>query len=202
MSCANHLVVFARYPRLGTGKKRLARDIGPVQALRFQRVMLAHTLRRVGRDRRWVTWLAVTPGRSGPWPGGIRVMPQGEGDLGRRMARVARTLPPGPVVIIGSDIPGVTSRGVALAFSALGRSDAVFGPAPDGGYWLAGLRRRPHFIDPFRDVRWSSEYALADTMANLAGRKTTLVERLGDVDDGASLSRHPCWEVYHARRRP
>jgi hypothetical protein len=67
MRFAQHLIVFTRKPRLGAGKRRLARDIGPVAALRFQYVMLSLMLRRLGRDRRWTTWLAVTPDRSGPW---------------------------------------------------------------------------------------------------------------------------------------
>src|SRR4051812_23795768 len=38
---ARHLVLFARAPQLGVGKRRLARDIGAVRALRFERLMLA-----------------------------------------------------------------------------------------------------------------------------------------------------------------
>jgi transposase len=34
--------------------------------------------------------------------------------------------------------------------------DAVFGPAADGGYWAVGFRRRPRFVDPFRDANAST----------------------------------------------
>ncbi len=88
-----HLVIFARLPRFGAGKRRLAAGVGPVRALRFQRVTLALTLLRHGADPRWTTWLAVTPDRSGPWPPGFGVLPQGKGDLGERMARVAKLIP-------------------------------------------------------------------------------------------------------------
>jgi rSAM/selenodomain-associated transferase 1 len=189
MRSARHLVIFARMPRLGQGKRRLARDIGPIAALRFQRAMLARLLRRLGRDGRWTTWLGVTPDRSGPWPRAFPTLPQGRGDLGHRMASVARRLPPGPVVIIGSDIPDITTTDIADAFRALGSKDAVFGPATDGGYWLIGLRRRPRFIDPFANVRWSSEHALADTLANLAENEVAMLRPLSDIDDGASLRR-------------
>jgi rSAM/selenodomain-associated transferase 1 len=188
MTLARHLVIFARYPSLGTGKRRLARDIGATQALRFQRVMLALTLRRLARDARWITWLAVTPDASRPWPSCVATVPQGRGDLGCRMGRVARALPPGPVVIVGCDIPDMTAGHIAKAFHALGRCDAVFGPATDGGYWLVGLRRRPRFVDPFVRVRWSTEYALRDSLANLAGRQVALIDILSDVDDGAAFS--------------
>jgi rSAM/selenodomain-associated transferase 1 len=192
-----HLVIFTRQPRLGSGKRRLARDIGRVAALRFQRAMLSLLLRRLGRDRRWTTWLAVTPDRSGPWPARLPVVPQGPGDVGQRMGRVARMLPRGPVVIIGSDIPGITAGDIAGAFKALGHRDAVFGPATDGGYWLVGLRRRPRMLVPFDDVRWSSEHALKDTLANLAGRSVGLLRPLTDIDDGAAFHRLRHWRALH-----
>ena len=191
-----HLVIFARLPRLGTGKRRLAADIGPVAALRFQRSALSALIRHLGRDPRWTTWLAVTPPRGGPWPAGIRVVAQPEGDLGRRMAGVASMLPPGPVVIVGSDIPDIRARHIVAAFQQLGDHDAVFGPASDGGYWLAGLRRRPRFTDPFRNVRWSCPHTLSDTLANLEGHRTTLMDTLDDIDDGAALRR------FHRRTWP
>src|SRR5690348_8054304 len=53
-----HLVLFVRAPRLGAGKRRLARDIGDVAALRFERAMLDLLVRRLGRDRRWRLRLA------------------------------------------------------------------------------------------------------------------------------------------------
>ena len=190
MALTRHLVIFARYPSLGTGKRRLARDIGATHALRLQRAMLALTLRRLARDPRWQTHIAVTPDNSGPWPPGLSILRQGSGDLGRRMARVAHALAPGPVVIVGCDIPDLTASHVARAFRALGSSDAAFGPASDGGYWLVGLRRRPQFVDPFSGVRWSSEHALTDTLANLTGRRVALIDILADLDDGAALLAH------------
>lgn len=192
---ARHLVIFTRQPRMGTGKKRLAKDVGALEALRFQRLMLAALLRRLGRDPRWITWLAVTPDRSRPWPGPFARLNQGRGDLGRRMAGVVRRLPPGPVVIVGSDIPGITEGDIAAAFHHLGRHDAVFGPATDGGYWLIGLRRCSAFLDPFANVRWSTADALADTMANLRGKGIALLRGLSDVDDGLSLFQNPHWQA-------
>jgi glycosyltransferase A (GT-A) superfamily protein (DUF2064 family) len=174
---------------MGTGKRRLAKDIGELEACRFQRNTLRSTLRSVGGDRRWIPWLAVTPDRSGPWPRGFRIHPQGQGDLGHRMTKVIQRLPPGPVIIIGSDIPGISARMIARAFHRLESSDAVFGPSPDGGYWLIGLRRRPRLIAPFAGVRWSSEHALADTLGNLEGAAVGFVNTLEDVDDGAALRR-------------
>lgn len=192
MALKCHLVVFARLPRLGAGKRRLAKGVGAVEALRFQRTMLGITLRRLSGDGRWITWLAMTPT---PTPRrarqlGGRIIPQGRGSLGDRMAAVARAMPPGPVVIVGSDIPGISAASVAAAFRLLGSRDAVFGPALDGGYWLVGLRRRPRFIAPFNGVRWSSQHALEDTLANLPGYRVGFVQTLEDVDNATALKRH------------
>jgi len=200
MKTDRHLVIFTRYPRLGTGKRRLAVQTGAVEALRFQRVSLANTLQRLGKDDRWTTWLAVTPDHSGPWPRKYRVVPQGKGDLGARLARVARRLPIGPALIIGSDVPSITRELISQGFHLLEGHDAVFGPSTDGGYWAVGLRRRPRTIDPFRDVRWSTQHALSDTLRNLQGCTVASLAPLDDVDDAASLARFPQWSILHGHR--
>lgn len=188
------LVVFAKAPRMGAVKSRLARDVGQVAATAFCRRTTERLLRRLGKDPRWRCLLAVTPDRDAQgrfWPRRFGRLKQGAGDLGAKMERPLRRLPPGPVVIVGTDIPDLDRRHVAAAFRALGRQDAVFGPAADGGYWLVGLKRRPAVPPLFRRVRWSSEHALADTLAGLPeGFRIAFLETLVDVDDGASWSRH------------
>jgi glycosyltransferase A (GT-A) superfamily protein (DUF2064 family) len=103
-------------------------------------------------------------------------------------------------VIVGSDIPELAPRHVAAAFRALGDHDAVIGPAPDGGYWLIGFRRRPRVpAGLFAGVRWSSAHALADTRASLPPRASVaLLGTLEDVDDGASYER---WRARLRTRR-
>lgn len=127
----------------------------------------------------------------GIWPEGIPRIAQGQGDLGHRMGRLFRDLPPGPVVIVGADIPGIGAAQVAAAFAALGRHDAVFGQAEDGGYWLVGLKRRPRVLDIFEGVRWSSEYALADTVKNVRRQSMSvaMLESLPDIDTGADYAK-------------
>ncbi|HEY3779282.1 MAG TPA: DUF2064 domain-containing protein [Rhizomicrobium sp.] len=169
--------------------------------MRFQRATLSRLLRRIGYDSRWLTWLGITPDGSGPWPRGFPILPQGPGDLGHRMACAARRLPPGPVVIVGSDIPDIAVSDIAAAFRLLGSKDAVFGPASDGGYWLVGLRRRPRFIDPFQNVRWSSEHALTDTIANLADKDVAILRELSDIDDGSAWHAHTARTSYQLHRR-
>ncbi len=122
------------------------------------------------------------------WPRGIDRWPQRDGDLGDRMGRIFRSFPPGPVVIIGADIPGISRADIWDAFQALGRADAVFGPAPDGGYWLVGMKRSaPPPRTLFQGVRWSSGHALADSEASIPGLRIAHVATRRDVDQAADL---------------
>ena len=103
-------------------------------------------------------------------------------------------MPPGPVVIIGTDIPYIQRSDVADAFDALGSSDTVVGPATDGGYWLIGMKRTPCLPLAFDHVRWSGPHALADTVNNLRAQSCTVqfLRELEDVDDQASYDR---WRI-------
>lgn len=179
------LCVMVKAPVMGLVKTRLAREIGPVSAVAAYRAMIAQTLRRLGRDGRWRIVLAVTPDAqcaTAAFPAALRRMKQGRGDLGARMQRAFDALrPKGPVVIIGSDIPGIAPRQIARAFAALEAGDAVLGPAPDGGYWAIGLGRRRR-LAPFKAVRWSTPETRKDTLANLRGARVLLVDELIDVD--------------------
>lgn len=179
-------------PRPGRVKTRLGREIGMAPAARWFRGQALGLLRRLD-DPRWRLVLAVSPDaeglRSRVWPRHLARVPQGRGDLGARMARALRRVPPGPACVVGADLPGLSRGHVAEAFAALGRCPAVLGPAEDGGYWLVGLRRTAAMpAGLFDGVRWSSPHAMADTLATLPGpvaRATTLA----DVDTAADLAR-------------
>ena len=189
-----HLVLFVRAPQLGAGKRRLARAIGEVATVRFERQMLALLLRRLAADRRWRLRIAVTPDvarrRARQWRRGFEATGQGWGDLGIRMRRALASCPPGPAVLVGGDTPALSARHVAAAFRLLGRCDLVFGPAVDGGFWLVGARRARPLPPLFEGVRWSSPFALADTLAGVPRRVTVgYVDRLEDVDEEESYRR-------------
>jgi rSAM/selenodomain-associated transferase 1 len=183
------VVVFARAPRLGTVKRRLARDIGDRDALRFHVATLTRLLRALIRERRFRTVLAITPDCARlrlPVP--VERIGQGKRDLGARMHRAFRRFPCARVALMGCDIPDAGPHDALAAFRALGIADAAFGPAADGGYWLVAMGpRRP--ARPFIAVRWSTEHALADTLASFAGRRVALLRTLHDVDTAEDLRR-------------
>jgi hypothetical protein len=183
------VVVFARAPRLGAVKRRLAREIGDRAALRFHLATMTSLVRAFAADRRYRTVLAVTPDRATMYlPARVQLIAQGSGDLGRRMHRAFSRYPRCRVVLIGCDIPDAGPADARAAFRSLGSAQAAFGPAADGGYWLVAMSpRRP--AHPFTSVRWSTEYALGDTLLNFAGRRVALLRTLHDVDTAADLRR-------------
>ena len=187
------LVVMVKEPRAGRVKTRLGRDIGMVPAAWWFRHSVRRLLCNVS-DPRWDLLLAVSPDaeglRSRIWPEHLPRIPQGRGDLGQRMARLLALPQKGPVVIIGGDIPGVRRHHIADAFAGLGSNRAVFGPATDGGYWLVGLKRStPPPCGMFNGVRWSTEHALADTLATMPGYDPDFAAILQDVDTAADLTK-------------
>lgn len=185
------LVVMVKEPRAGRVKTRLAKGIGTARAAYCYRHMAAAVLARVVRPGEWQTVLAIAPDTARScraWSSRLPRVAQGPGDLGDRLQRVMAWAPPGPVAIIGTDAPAIRAAHIRSAFAALGDHDAVFGPAPDGGYWLVGLKRFPRIPKAFGGVRWSSAHALADTQANLVGLRSATIAALADIDERTDLA--------------
>jgi rSAM/selenodomain-associated transferase 1 len=187
------VVIFARAPRYGAVKTRLARDIGAAKTIKFYRNTLTRLVRPLRRDPRFETILAVTPdtaaGARGLWPGGVYVTGQGQGDLGRRMMRALRRAGQRPAVVIGSDIPDISADHLMKAFAALGGKPFVLGPVRDGGYWLIGARHASRLREDMLDgVRWSAPQTMQDTIERL-GEVAVLTSVLDDVDDGCAYCR-------------
>jgi hypothetical protein len=190
------VLIFAKAPRMGLGKTRLARGIGVARAWRLNRAMQAGTC-RVAVDSRWDALLCVAPDREtatrlpGVWPQRLTRKAQGMGDLGARLMRAFAWAGRRPVLAIGTDCPAMTRADLWAAVKALRRADAVAGPATDGGYWLFGLKDPGLAPAAFANVRWSSEHALADTLAGLpTGARVARLRMLSDVD-GQACRRSP-----------
>lgn len=195
------LLIFAKSPRMGLAKTRLARGTDRTTARRVARMGFARTL-QAAIDPRWQTRLYAAPDSDlnesfgGLWPAGLERRSQGRGNLGDRLARGLSEAPLGPVVFIGSDAPDVSKALVWQAFRALRRADCVIGPASDGGFWLLGLHRRIRADHPFDNVRWSSAETLSDVAANLpAQARIARLPELMDIDEAED------WRTWTASRR-
>ena len=186
--------LFAKPPRPGQAKTRLAAALGDAVAARLAQAFIADTWALIC-SLEWADPILATTDvgdpfwqtlpEAAPWP-------QGDGDLGARMERVLRRAHETheTAMIVGSDVPGLPASALTQARAALGGSDFVIGPADDGGYYLIGCRR-PCPPDVFSGVVWSTSTTRAQTEARLRmlGRGVLQVTPWFDVDDVSDLDR-------------
>jgi glycosyltransferase A (GT-A) superfamily protein (DUF2064 family) len=116
--------------------------------------------------------------------------PQPEGNLGERLEAVAESLfgrGAGAVCLMNSDGPDLPREHLAEAFARLeGGDQVVFGPNPDGGYYLVGLSGPAAIFD---GIRWSTGGVLRESLA-AAGRlglKCSILPPWPDLDTPADL---------------
>jgi rSAM/selenodomain-associated transferase 1 len=177
------LIVIAKAPVPGRAKTRLCPPCDPEQASALAEAALRDTLAAVGRAPAARRVLALE-GSPGDWlPGGFDVVQQrGEG-LGQRLAH-AFDVAGGPAVLVGMDTPQLTTGMLADAGRALAgaNTDAVLGPALDGGYWAIGLRRPDPSV--FDGVPMSTPHTLRAQAGRLRalGLRHRRLAPLRDVD--------------------
>ncbi|HRC85045.1 MAG TPA: DUF2064 domain-containing protein [Thermoanaerobaculia bacterium] len=110
--------------------------------------------------------------------------------LGQAMTR-ARQAYPGPLVVVGTDVPGLLAAHLETALDALtgGPRRAVLGPSPDGGFYLLAIDEPiPELL---AQVRWSHPRTQADLAGALrrAGFEVVLLPPLRDLDRRSDLER-------------
>lgn len=183
------LIVFAKAPVGGNVKTRLARDIGMAAAAAWYRRALIRTRMMIAAaklDHEVAAAPSAAAMRAASGACG-RLTTQAPGDLGRRMAMAAKRAG-APSLIFGVDIPDLSPGILNAAREAVQRHDLVLGPARDGGFYLVGLKTPAHAFRLYDRVRWSSEYAMADTLANAPKHwRLYLLPMLNDVDDACDL---------------
>jgi len=186
------LCVFAKPPRPGQVKTRLAGAIGDEAAVALAEAFLRDTWDCARALPGAVPVLATTAARGALpalAPGATWL--QGPGDLGARLGRVMRRALRGkrPVIVIGADSPGLPPSLITGAAKALSRSDAVLGPADDGGFYLIGLRRCPAGL--LTGLPWSTRDTSRQTLARLRSRRlsVTVLAPWFDVDRADDLRR-------------
>ena len=116
----------------------------------------------------------------------IDFQPQGEGDLGDRLARAfAQGFDEGyeKIAVIGTDCIDVSSRWVHAAFTQLNEKHSIIvGPTPDGGYHLLAMDQ--HYSKLFQDIPWSTEETLSTTLTRAEEQNLAVYQLppLTDID--------------------
>lgn len=196
------LLIYAKPPRMGLSKTRLARSLGsPTQARRIAMMTLSKTV-RASLSGAWNTILYAAPDKALcqsigiVWPDHLERRSQGRGDITDRLNKGLNEAPAGPVMFIGADAPDISPALIRRAIRGLHRSDAIFGPALDGGFWLFGLNKQARTKSPFHNVRWSSSHAMQDVWANLPNHaKVGILPQLIDIDDADD------WDIWRASKK-
>lgn len=181
------LAIFARAPRRGRVKTRLARDVGEDAAFAAYQELLAATLNELAPGRgRFAPeiWVEGDAPEVDQWRRRFPVLRQPNGDLG---ARMAAAFDQGVRVLVGCDIPPLTARHVDAALGLLADADVVLGPTEDGGYCLIAMNAPQAAL--FEAIPWGTERVLAATLAAAGASVVRLLPALWDVDDGADLAR-------------
>jgi len=193
------ILVFSRIPHPGQTKTRLIPRLGEWRAARLHERLLARTLAEASASGMKVElhWDGRGRGQRQKMKKllaghGARSVPQRGDDLGLRMLHAIRQgLRRGRrVILVGSDIPAISSRHFAAAIQALRAGcDCAISPTEDGGYALLAVRRAIPGL--FHGIRWGEPEVYGRTTAVLEslGLRWRALPLLWDVDTPADAAR-------------
>ena len=205
----NLLIIMAKWPRFGSCKTRLSKDIGKNNALKVQRQMLNHTFsvsnylkeQKIAEISIAITGIGLNSSKRWCQDIGIKNFYfQGKGCLGEKMKRQifksrrnSRNYQKKNIIFIGTDLPNLSHIDIKKTISKLENKDVILGPSNDGGYWLIAFSQR--FISrnnylPFINIQWSSNHVLKKTIDNLSQQKRNIdflntkidIDTLHDID--------------------
>lgn len=188
------VAVFARAPRPGRVKTRLAATVGRAEAARLYASFIRDTVDPLQRAETFqpVLYAASAEDRDplAKLSPDLPLRTQQGSHLGQRMtnALAEQTERHGLALLVGTDAPTLPIAHLLCAVRKLETTDVVLGPSADGGYYLIGIRSVVPALDD--TIRWSSPHALADTLRCLRsqGRRVGLTPPWYDVDDGDDLA--------------
>ncbi len=199
MNISNRLlIILSKNPEAGMVKTRLAESIGDEKALEIYELLRQHTARVAEKvhAERLVFYSRFIPSSDLFFSGNFSSRVQYGDDLGERMLHAIKSGFESSfhhVVLIGTDCYELNPAILDNAFSALERSDAVIGPATDGGFYLIGMNRV--MPELFLDRKWSTPDVLRETRAILLQCDTSyeLLVELSDIDTFDDLKKSPLW---------
>jgi len=189
----NLLIIFVKNIKLGVVKTRLAKTVGDDNAFEVYKALVEVTEKatsNINVDKRIYFSDAIIEEK---WPNDIKKVQKGN-DLGEKMNNAFKdgfTDGYDNIVLIGSDLPNISSDIIQKGFKVLDKSDVVFGPTEDGGYYLVGMTKLYSCI--FENKAWSTSNLLEDTLAELHQKKikVSLIETLNDIDTFEDLQTYP-----------
>ncbi|MGA7839253.1 MAG: TIGR04282 family arsenosugar biosynthesis glycosyltransferase [Ignavibacteriaceae bacterium] len=191
------VIVFAKYPDDGNVKTRLAKTTGDKFATEFYKLCAQHTFRELNNlpEKTIKIYLFFVEGidneKIKSWVDyNFLFRPQSGKNLGEKMYNAFTEIFENGferVVIIGTDLPDISSGIIMEAFAALENNDAVIGPSTDGGYYLLGIKSPKEEL--FSKIDWSTESVYQQTLDKLlnANMEVKTLTELVDIDTEEDL---------------
>ncbi len=185
------VILFVKLPEPGKVKSRLEQYMDGSMVQRLYECLVLDTIDMLEQVKVPFRICYAPPDaqeRVRQWLGqAYSYMPQTGNDLGERMEQAfIRVFTEGVdlALLIGSDIPSLTAEIIDDAFRSFSACDAVIGPARDGGYYLIGFKKRTFEPGIFRDMKWSTETVLRETIGKLEKAQLTMhrLPELRDID--------------------
>jgi len=192
------IIVFVKNIKLGKVKTRLAKTIGDQGAFNVYKALVDITEQATNtitvEKRIYFSDIVI----SSKWEDSQKEIQQGT-DLGERMYHAFKKgFDDGydNIVLIGSDLPDISETIIQQGLDALQKTDVVFGPAEDGGYYLIGLTKAHEFV--FKNKPWSQPNLLELTVKEIATHnlKYTLLKTLNDIDTFEDLKKSPLFKTF------
>ncbi len=192
------LIIFTKNPEAGLVKTRLAQTVGDEKALEVYETLREHTalVTATVEAERQVYYSRFIPSSDLFFTSKFTFKLQEGEDLGARMLHAIRTgFQTGfrHIVLIGTDCYELSSDMLNQAFKALERSDAVIGPAIDGGFYLIGLNML--LPELFLNRQWSTPEVCRETIEVLQrfAIPYELLTALSDIDTFDDLKKSTLW---------
>lgn len=183
----NALIIIAKLPQQDSVMTRLIGSMSDEKRVKLYIYLLEHTINKLRSISGVDSFISYSPPNADSYflRFGLKMFPMSEGNLGKKMFNaMSRVLTEGyqRAVLVGVDIPELSSSIILRAFKLLSDNDIIFGPARDGGYYLVGINSPIKEI--FEHVQWSSEKTLKQSMeqAKRYGYHVTLTGTLSDID--------------------
>lgn len=191
------LLVVAKAPVPGEAKTRMCPPATPEQAAGIAAAALLDTLDAAPAEHTMVALAGrlARAARAAALQSAMRerrvVAQRGDGFAERLAAAHADAAVRGcPALQVGMDTPQLSAEIVGAASRQLARSDAVLGPATDGGWWALGLHDHRH-AEALREVPMSTPDTGELTLRALRrrGLRVALLPEMADVDTVADAVR-------------
>lgn len=187
MKNINALIIIAKYPANGSVKTRLKGHMPDDKILELYTDLLDTTIQKLRNIDGVDTFIAFAPVEAAPFFSRYKLglIPLPEGNLGARMFSAFQHVfnkNYENAVLVGADIPDLSSKTILHSLQTLSSNDLVYGPAKDGGYYLVGMRKLIKKV--FEHIPWSSDQTLKISLqqADDSGYSVGFTETLSDID--------------------